>query len=167
MGKSISPLYFHNAVNSGPALILTGAWIPGAAGLAGGNVFIIKETGEKRYLVTDGAVTGEVYLIDSANATSGQGWIQIADSDEFVTKIYENVVVTNKGNSFPWSIDAGSKTADVILPSSIFPAQATVLTAVIAASSPDKLTENADKTLSEDMVDFTNLDGELKETPEG
>lgn len=151
MGKSINPLHFYNAVNSGPSLILSGAWIPGAHGLAGGNVFIIKETGEKRYNVTDGATTGEVYLTESADAVEGQGWIQIADSDEFVYKIYDTYFVTNKGNRFTWSIDTS---ADVTLPSSTFPSQTVTKKATINAAGPDKLVENLDKTISEVNADI-------------
>lgn len=159
MGKSISPLNFHNAVNSGPALILTGAWIPGNSGVASGNVFVVKETGEKRYNVTDGATSGEVYLIDNASPVSGEGYIQIADTDEFVTKIYENVVITNKGNSFSWNLDT-SADVDIILPSSIFPAQASTKTASIKSNSPDKLVET-NKTISsvpEDNLEFAETE---------
>lgn len=163
MGKSISPLNFHNAVNSGASLILTGAWIPGNSGVASGNVFVVKETGEKRYIVTDGASSGEVYLVDNASPVSGEGYIQIGDTDEFVIKIYENIVVTNKGNTFSWSLDSTSKTSDVILPSSTFPTQTKTTTATISSTSPDKLVENTDKTISftpVDNVEFEEVSAE-------
>ena len=161
MGKSISPLNFHNAVNSGPSLILTGAWIPSNSGVATGNVFIVKETGEKRYIVTDGATTGEVYLIDNVSPKEGEGYLQIADTDEFIIKIYEKVVITNKSNTFSWSMDSKSTTADIILPSSIYDSQTTTKTATINSVSPDKLVKDTGKTIS-----FTPIDNiEFEEVP--
>lgn len=153
MGKSINTLNFHNTLNTGNSLILTSGWIPGAAGLAGGNVFVVKETGPKRYIVTDGAVTGEVYLVETSDIKEGEAYLQIADTDEFVRQIYENVLATSKNNIFSWSLTADD-TADLVLPSSTFPAQATVKTATINAAGPDKLVEQADKTIDFDYADF-------------
>lgn len=80
---------------------------------AEGNGYIVEQTGSSRYIVTVGADTGVVYLVDKANGAlaAGEATITLVDSaaaQKRAKKLLRHRAVFFDGTSAPWSFDAAT-----------------------------------------------------------
>jgi hypothetical protein len=75
VGRPLSKKLFgdpNSATRTYPAVTLSAAWLPGQGSAATNPVYILKQTGVSRYLVTDGTNTGVVSLVGHEPAAAGQ-----------------------------------------------------------------------------------------------
>lgn len=110
MGRPINPNFIGNPATPGrvsKALILSQAWIPGAAGLAVGTVYILRQVGTGRYQVTDGTHTGVVRLVNATPTIAGQAIILVTPfgggAAQHARVINNRSVKTWEDHSFEWN----------------------------------------------------------------
>jgi hypothetical protein len=110
MGRPIKKEFIGNPATSGrtsKAVVLSSAWIPGAAGLASGQVYIVKQTGTGRYSVTDGVHTGVVHLVAGMPANPGEATIVVTPFGgapvEHAKIIYNRTVSTWEDHNYEWN----------------------------------------------------------------
>lgn len=107
MGRPLSKKYFKNG--AGDQLAIRAK----IGSNAEGNGFIVKQTGESRYMVTVGSNTGVVYLVDKANGTLAAGEATItfqnaSASTKRVKKLLAHRVIFFDGTSASWSFNPAS-----------------------------------------------------------
>lgn len=107
MGRPLNKKYFSNG--AGKQIAIT-AKIGSADE---GDGFIVKQTGSSRYIVTVGADTGVVYLVDGEIGSLGDNEAVVLMKDEndvekTVKKIMSHRVVFFDGTSAPWSFDVAA-----------------------------------------------------------
>ena len=104
MGRPLNRRYFGEGAGKQIAITAKiGAEVEGAG-------FIVKQTGSSRYIVTVGADTGVVYLVDGIVGSLNDNEAVILMRDEAgdektVKKIMSHRVVFFDGTSAPWSFD--------------------------------------------------------------
>lgn len=104
MGRPLNKKYFSHG--AGKQIAIT-AKIGSAVE---GDGFIVKQTGSSRYIVTVGADTGVVYLVDGVVGSLGDNEAVIlmkdaGDVEKTVKKIMSHRVVFFDGTSAPWSFN--------------------------------------------------------------
>lgn len=112
MGRPMKPSYVGcptDYTDGRKVIMFNNAWIPGASAVSTKPVYIIKQTGATRYLVSDGTITGEVYLVDTITG-EGQGDVRVVygtNSDYFfhASKILLHRVDTFQDVSLAWTFD--------------------------------------------------------------
>ena len=110
MGRPIKPSYIGKPTDytdGRKVIVFKNAWIAGASAISTKPVYIIKQTGATRYVVSDGETTGTVYLVDSITE-QGQGVINISSITTglyTVSKLLLNRVNTFQDKSLAWSFD--------------------------------------------------------------
>ena len=112
MGRPIKPAYIGKPTDytdGRKVIVFKDAWIAGASAISTKPVYIIKQTGATRYVVSDGETTGTVYLVDKITE-QGQGTIRVVygtNPDYFfhVSKLLLNRVNTFQDKSLAWSFD--------------------------------------------------------------
>ena len=101
-------------------IVFNNAWIPGASAVSTKPVYIIKQTGATRYLVSDGDTTGQVYLSDTVTE-AGQGNIRVVYGDNpsyffHASKVLLHVASTYQDKVLAWTLGGtnaiSSMTAD-------------------------------------------------------
>lgn len=107
MGRPIKPSFVGKPTDYSDdrkVIVFDSAWIEGAEAISTKPVYIIKQTGAARYLVSDGENTGEVYLTDSISE-EGQGIIKVTvDTNIYpVSKLTMHRVDTFNNGSFAWT----------------------------------------------------------------
>jgi hypothetical protein len=106
------------------AITVTGRVVAGSTV----SLDVIKQTGSRRYLVTDGTNVGVVKLASSTVAAAGEASIVATDSDGgtyFVTKLtaHRALVTPGTGTQFsanqsvPWVLDTAEANVSVLIPS--------------------------------------------------
>lgn len=122
MGRPIKPAYVGNPADytdGRSVIVFNSAWINGASAISTLPVYIIKQTGATRYLVSDSITTGEVYLVDTITG-QGQGIINVVSSNPSsvftASKILLHRVDTFQDSSLAWTFGGenaiNSMTAD-------------------------------------------------------
>lgn len=110
MGRPIKPSLVGKPTDytdNRKVIMFNNAWIPGAKAISTKPVYIIKQTGSSRYIVSDGDNTGEVYLSDTVTE-EGVGNISIIygvnpNALFNVSKITSHKVDTFQDVSLAWS----------------------------------------------------------------
>lgn len=110
MGRPINPNLVGKPTDytdNRKVIMFNNAWIPGAKEVSTKPVYIIKQTGSSRYIVSDGDNTGEVYLSDTVTE-EGVGNIRVmygVNPNDFfyVSKITSHKVDTFQDVSLVWS----------------------------------------------------------------
>lgn len=121
MGRPLKKSLFGNPSASGKQLVLSEAWISGAASASAPNsVWIVKQISPRRFKVSDGTVEGEVYLQDGPVTAAGQARIAVAvfgGGTEYARSINSKVVKTYTGGVYRWNKDvAASQAGEANLP---------------------------------------------------
>ena len=139
MGRPIKPAFVGKPTDytdGRKVIVFSKAWIPGATAVSTAPVYIIKQTGANRYLVSDGTTTGNVYLVDGVPSEVGQGSITVTHGTEtsFARKITIHRVDTFDGTSFAWNFDGTSEATITSLNASEY------TTAITPVTPPAKTT---------------------------
>ncbi|AXH72720.1 MAG: hypothetical protein [Caudoviricetes sp.] len=112
MGRPIKPAFVGKPTDytdGRKVIVFNNAWIPGASAVSTKPVYIIKQTGATRYLVSDGDVTGEVYLSDTVTE-EGVGNIRVVYGTHTSSFFHVSKITTHKVDTFQdvtlaWSFD--------------------------------------------------------------
>ncbi|MFA5489229.1 MAG: hypothetical protein WC284_08425 [Candidimonas sp.] len=118
MGRPLNKRFFGDPSEGGVQINLTEAWIPGAGSLTAA-AWIVKQTGNGRYVVTDGADTGVVNLVDTSPVVEGQARIEITiygGGTENAKQINSHQVKTFDGNVYRWLPTGAIADGDADLP---------------------------------------------------
>ena len=78
MGRPINKRYLGNPTTPGLQLLLNECWLPGAsAPETTDTVYILRQTGSHRYMVTNGTTTGIVTLVGAPITQPGQARLAV------------------------------------------------------------------------------------------
>jgi hypothetical protein len=108
MGRPLNPRYFGTPTAAGDEIKVQ--FHNGTGSVAG---WIVKQTGSKRFVCTDGAATQECVLVDKASAAIAAGEMTITfklDDTTVVqaTKIAGRKITADNGNMYPWNFSTST-----------------------------------------------------------
>lgn len=108
MGRPLNPRYFGTPTAAGDEIKVQ--FHNGTGSVAG---WIVKQTGSKRFVCTDGSAEAECYLVDKASAAIAAGEMTITlklDDTTVVqaTKIAGRKITADDGNTYPWNFSTST-----------------------------------------------------------
>lgn len=103
MGRPLNKRYFGAPTTGGNEIKVQ--FHNGTASVDG---WIVKQTGSKRFICSDGSNEAECYLVDKAAGTLAAGEMSVSVQDDSatvrrITKISAKKVTASDGNSYGWS----------------------------------------------------------------
>ena len=108
MGRPLNPRYFGTPTAAGDEIKVQ--FNDGTGSKAG---WIVKQTGSKRFVCTNGSVEAECVLVDKASASIASGEMTITfklDDTTVVqaTKIAGRKITADDGNTYPWNFSTST-----------------------------------------------------------